>query len=601
MGVPKFFKWLSSKSEFKNVILPGNISSLNIDINAELHRAAAESYGYSQNLTSEEQIKKIDDNKKKNITQLEEQFIEKFIQNLNETINKAGATDILYLAVDGIPPFAKIIQQRNRRFLTFWTRKFEIPFDSNAISPGTRLMEKIDVRIRKWIKETGNLPNKVMYSGADIPGEGEHKIMNAFREETYYDINKNHVVLGMDTDLFMLTLVSPINNIYLWRPQVGEKLQVISINQAKLQIASMMNVDVRVAPKDFVLITSLLGNDFIPRHPSLENFQFSIDKLLELYRSSAKHFIKNTIDWEKFRPFLKQLAIIEPDLLVYNREHYEYPIPFVTLSESIINHKFSYNTFKNLWYKKVQTNEEEMLNKYNGIEDMCISYMETIEFVLEYYVTGNISNEYHYKYHYPPLLVDLYNISVSKSTQVSTEKRWIRLPKEIPLKVEYLHAIIFPLQSKALMHDMISFQLENNISNYPEIWADYWPKYEPIVDAEGHGQLHTGIVIIPFPPIDLVKKLNLPLGYLPNIPTSTPLIIDTTLKSIKKIQRKTKTPKKPTEEQPADNTEISVFTNQTDALPDIGGLVDIMILNEHDTENTQVEQYKSAYVDPIYL
>ena len=46
-------------------------------------------------------------------------------------------------------------------------------------------------------------------SGGDVPGEGEHKIMEFIRgwkQSKDYDINESHCVYGNDSDLVLLTL-----------------------------------------------------------------------------------------------------------------------------------------------------------------------------------------------------------------------------------------------------------------------------------------------------------------------------------------------------------------------------------------------------------
>jgi 5'-3' exoribonuclease 1 len=89
-------------------------------------------------------------------------------------------------------------------------------FDSNCITPGTEFMEKVSrcIRyfIRKKIKEDPLWKNlKVIYSGHDVPGEGEHKIMQHIRDmknQPGYKPNTRHCMYGQDADLIMLGLVS---------------------------------------------------------------------------------------------------------------------------------------------------------------------------------------------------------------------------------------------------------------------------------------------------------------------------------------------------------------------------------------------------------
>lgn len=97
------------------------------------------------------------------------------------------------MAIDGVAPRAKLNQQRSRRFRSARDMKESQEshdrkhgsggeekqvFDSNCITPGTEFMEKVSncikYFIRKKIKEDPMWKNlKVIYSGHEIPGEGE--------------------------------------------------------------------------------------------------------------------------------------------------------------------------------------------------------------------------------------------------------------------------------------------------------------------------------------------------------------------------------------------------------------------------------------------
>jgi 5'-3' exoribonuclease 1 len=144
----------------------------------------------------------------------------------------------VYMAIDGVAPRAKLNQQRSRRFRSAkdMTEAIkELPtktnqqginnndqqnhhhlFDSNCITPGTefmaRISETIQYFIRKKIKEDPLWRHlKVIFSGQEIPGEGEHKIMEhirMMRNQPDYQPNTRHCIYGQDADLIMLGLVT---------------------------------------------------------------------------------------------------------------------------------------------------------------------------------------------------------------------------------------------------------------------------------------------------------------------------------------------------------------------------------------------------------
>lgn len=139
----------------------------------------------------------------------------------------------VYMAIDGVAPRAKLNQQRSRRFRSAKdmaeatkdlpkeldergnVKKHDL-FDSNCITPGTEFMarvsETIKYFIRKKIKEDPLWRNlKIIFSGHELPGEGEHKIMEhirMMRNEPNYQPNNRHCIYGQDADLIMLGLVT---------------------------------------------------------------------------------------------------------------------------------------------------------------------------------------------------------------------------------------------------------------------------------------------------------------------------------------------------------------------------------------------------------
>jgi 5'-3' exoribonuclease 2 len=348
MGVPGFFAWLMKQDRNKSILinkLNFKPNTLYFDANCLFHPQCFK-------------ILKLNPYES-NIEKLEQLMMDKIINYIDFIINYISPTDLVYIAVDGVAPLAKINQQRKRRYKSIEEnkmkndiyKKYNVPNNTNwsniVITPGTEFMKKLDKFIQKYI-EKNNKKYKIIYSSYLEKGEGEHKIFQHIKDN-YKNNEKTHIIYGLDADLIFLSLASNYNSIYLLREKthLGEKtvkedeMIFVSINNSRkifndyFRMRLDLDIDIDIDKDkdkdnnqqidfipDFIFLCYFIGNDFIPHIPSIsirnDGIEILLDAYLYAYERSEEKLIN--IDYEKeeivysktcFKLFLQFLTDME--------------------------------------------------------------------------------------------------------------------------------------------------------------------------------------------------------------------------------------------------------------------------------------------------
>jgi len=392
MGIPYYFYYLTIK--YDNIIikeLPKSIDIYAIDFNGIIHPEAAKE-------TNEEKlIKNLWDK----------------IENYKSIYNPTK----LIICIDGVAPLAKINQQRKRRYLNFYRNKIDKVkslWDTNAISPGTKFMQKLDDYITK------NNSNYI-FSGSNDEGEGEHKIFKLIETETD---NQTIVINGLDADLIILSLISGKNNIYLMRENKGT-ITYLNINNLKQALVSELKLKWNIKnDKDLIesycVMCSILGNDFIPHILNLNIKTGGLDRLIDITEQAIKNngpLVENDkINQQTLVEIFTKIAETEDNdiITIVNKEIERRPRDFSLASQEygiknkdntlfdIYNNskKWRYYYYKNLFDININ-NDSTSIVSYNFIKGIYWTY--------NYYKKFDLDYTWYYPYTYPPTAKDISN------------------------------------------------------------------------------------------------------------------------------------------------------------------------------------------------
>ena len=309
MGIPVYFKTLVS--EYSDTILHkdkyNDISSLFFDLNCLIHPSV-------RGLTDEDEM------------------ITKILSDITKLIEYTVPKDLIYIAIDGIAPASKMKQQRQRRFRSALERKYNDnnSWNTNAISPGTYFMKKLNDALKEYIQ---TLEIKTILSDSDERGEGEHKILHYIKEN---ELSNKICIYGLDADLIMLSLVSRKENIVLLRERTEYNIEktdneyiYLKIDPLKDHIIQSLHsdkvIDREQTIDDYIFICFLLGNDFMNHIPSLNLRYGGHAVLLNIYSDLQKRYqgYFQLVDQEQpdllhmtfFKEFIHEIALKEKDTM----------------------------------------------------------------------------------------------------------------------------------------------------------------------------------------------------------------------------------------------------------------------------------------------
>ena len=564
----------------------------------------------------------------------ERRIIETVCNKIDEYMKMFRPSDKVLIAFDGVAPVAKLNQQRERRYKSWFTSVVEQTitqknalldplsgaaaatagttptigahkaWNTSAITPGTAFMNKLNTQMRDYCevkaREIGNTVAYI-YSGSDIAGEGEHKIFEYVRENATYHKDTTTLIYGLDADLIMLCLnhLHVSQNIYLYRdtpdfiqsldstlscndqyyldiPAFACSLEAIMretketgvasdivaayVSDARTEAASALTVvgsgtssvtqatscitpEVIAAIDDYIVMTFMLGNDFMPHFPSLNLRTNGMTVLLQTYANmfkNSKDYLvsrasgRPVIVWKTMRALIGLLAETEHNRFMNEHKTRDrqgkqrfgggggggakfggpgkvaggsgdvattHAKPVVDIREltkvacnrvvqlvANVEKCHSLNDFMTIPMqeraveKYIDPFRENWEFRYydalfgidiyaktgrgaptiDRLQQICVNYIEGLEWTMRYYSTGCVDWRWTYKYAYAPILADLMRYMPHLDTALFPNATEVKNPVRDLVQLCY----VLPMASHGLLPTAVAEKLKRYYSHY---------------------------------------------------------------------------------------------------------------------------------------
>jgi 5'-3' exonuclease len=304
--------------------------------------------------------------------------IQSILRAFQMILNDYCQAKIIYVAFDGLVPYAKIVQQRYRRMCL---KEVSGNFDRNQISPGTPYMLELEEAMKLRFPQ-------IIISGTHEPGEGEHKIIQFLQHSQK---NKSITIYGLDADLILICLqhhkLSLENSMFLLREssEMGEKEEFAIMDIWKLFLQLPIDIYQYIA-----LSIMCFGNDFMPSLGIFSLREDGYNRALQFYEKSKN---PNLLTIEGRKVFLNYVAleeqrILKERILLRRRSEEKY----VLGKDNLFNKKYYLHVL------------DGVINPEKVVE----AYWKTFSWSLEYFTKSSPPNwDWYYPYSDAPLITDI--------------------------------------------------------------------------------------------------------------------------------------------------------------------------------------------------
>jgi 5'-3' exonuclease len=409
-------------------------------------------------------------------------------------------------------------QQRKRRFISSWrsrtlnelivkncqSQESTIEWDSNTVTPGTEFMTLLEEQLLHAKDKLGSKPGvKVILSTSQEFGEGEHKI---FKIMQHID-SSDTIIYGLDADLILLSLLEN-TSIKLLResPEFGSReknskqsFMFLDINLLKKAIITDISKsnkqrDLQNLLDDYVMLCTLLGNDFLPPLSYIKLKDNGLEILLNAYNNATQfdnaHLVykRQELNMTVLASIILYLSKSEDNtMLECSIKYYETEFKSSTrheYHEHLTHYIDSYPIIHKPEFEiNIQDNKAWRLDWYHYlfgshmpemINEACTIYTQGLHWVFAYYFTKNCNFSWYYPYNYSPCLLDLsHYISNSLTVSCHSDKH-LNTHNSHKIFVEIINPdiqllMVLPPQSANLMKPHLRslvYNLSHGVSHY---------------------------------------------------------------------------------------------------------------------------------------
>ena len=295
------------------------------------------------------------------------------------------------------------------------------------------------------------------------------------------DPNENYV---MDINKFGESIIKELTF------HKDPKAMVAGESASALASATTTNADAQNIIFDYIFMCFFLGNDFLPHFPALNIRTNGINYLMSAYShvfyASPPSAPKLTAEkgtvivWKNVHKFVEYLSANELEYIqgeYKKRDRMTKNLPpdteddylSIPMRERSIEKYI--NPFESGWETRYYKTLFEMKTSpaIKGKEEdqyesqrikISKNYLEGLEWTMKYYTSGCVDWRWHYKYHYPPLLVDL--IKYMPYFETCLVKPQLKNP------VLPLVQLCYVLPEKSLF--LLPSDLHRNLLKYHSMW-----------------------------------------------------------------------------------------------------------------------------------